>query len=255
MSVCFVALFAGEHFRRHISERAGNILGRKILEPRHAHHAEIDQFERALGLENDIVRLDVAMNDAGAVQRRHPARELDRDIAALFQTRPAAAAPAASTTARPDRAASRCRGRSAAPGGNSMTRPTQGLLTRAPTQASRDEGGMIGGDRGDLGLGKFQRHFAALDLVESAEQAGIAAVRHQHFEHEAVDRLAVDRRRDQRQLHDVGADIGRFRRRQIDHVDDERRAIVGAARDCSAAATSARAVSSEAERWRRMSAM
>ncbi len=92
-----------------------------------------------------------------------------------------------------------------------------------------DEGRVIGGDRGDLRLGKFQRHLAALDFVDRAEQTGVAAVGHQHLEHETVDRLAVDRHRDQRQLHDGGADIGRFHRRQLDDVDHQRRAIIGAA--------------------------
>ncbi len=92
------------------------------------------------------------------------------------------------------------------------------------------EGGVIRRDCGDLRLGKFHRHLAALDFVESAEQAGIAAVRHQHLEHEAVDGLAVDRSRDQRQLHNVGADVGGFAGRQVDHVGNKRGAIVGRAR-------------------------
>ena len=83
----FVARFiAGEHFRRHVTDRAGDIFRRKILKPRHAHHAEIDQLERSATLENDVIRLDVAMDDAGAMQRRDSAGKLDRDIAPFFET-------------------------------------------------------------------------------------------------------------------------------------------------------------------------
>jgi hypothetical protein len=49
------------------------LFGRKILLSEHPHHPEIDQLERSTVLENDIVGLDVAMDDAGAVQRRAPA--------------------------------------------------------------------------------------------------------------------------------------------------------------------------------------
>ena len=71
---------------------------------------------------------------------------------------------------------------------------------------------------------------------------------------ETVDRLAAERHRDHRQLQDGGADVGRSRRRQRDDVEHQRGAVVGAA-GSSAAATSALAVSSGAERSRRMSAM
>jgi hypothetical protein len=87
----------------------------------------------------------------------------------------------------------------------------------------------VGGHRGDLRLGKFQYDFAALDLVNRTEQARISAVGYEHFEDEAIDRLAGDRHRDQRQLHDRSADVGRFRRRQLDNIEDQSRAIVGAA--------------------------
>ena len=86
---------------------------------------------------------------------------------------------------------------------------------------------MVGGDGRDLGLGKFQHHLAAFDLIDGAEEAAVAAVGDEHFENEAIDRLAIDRNRDQRQLHDGGADIGGFRRRQLDHVEHEGGAVVG----------------------------
>ena len=88
---------------------------------------------------------------------------------------------------------------------------------------------MVGRNGRDLRLGKFYRDLAALDLVQGAEQAAVAAVREQRLEHEAVDRLAADRRRDQRQLQDRAADVGRNRGRQPDHVEHQSGAIIVAA--------------------------
>ncbi len=85
MSVASLPAFAGKHFGCHVGRRAGNVLGRKILQSEHPHHPEIDQLERSTVLENDVVGLDVAMDDAGAVQRRGAARQLDRDIASFLQ--------------------------------------------------------------------------------------------------------------------------------------------------------------------------
>ena len=224
----FVAGFAGEHFRRHVGGGPGNVLGRKILQSGHAHHAEIDQLERAFALEDHVVGLDVAMDDAGAVQRRHAARQLDRDVAPFLQSdRRAAREPRLQQLAlieRHDRVET----------GLPPRRQLDDAADPGTVHARADprlahEGGVVGGDGRDLGLGKLQHHLAAFDLVDRAEQAAVAAVGHQHLEHEAIDRLAVDRHRDQRQLHDGGADIGGFRRRQLDHVEHQGRAVVGAA--------------------------
>jgi hypothetical protein len=87
----------------------------------------------------------------------------------------------------------------------------------------------IDGHGRDLGLRKFQHHLATLDLVHCAEQAGVSSVGHQHFEQKAIDRFAGKRHRDQRQLRDRSADLSRFHRRQLDHVEHQGRAIVGAA--------------------------
>ncbi len=81
-----VAGFAVKHFRRHVGGRAGNVLRRGILQSGNAHHPEIDQLQRSFALEDHVVRLDVAMDDAGAVQRRCRARQLDRDVASFLQT-------------------------------------------------------------------------------------------------------------------------------------------------------------------------
>ena len=68
-----------EQLRRHVARRARNVLGREILEPRHARDAEVDQPQSA-GLQQDhVIGLDVAMDDAGAVQGRNRARQLGRD--------------------------------------------------------------------------------------------------------------------------------------------------------------------------------
>ena len=224
-----VAGFAGEHFRRHIAERAGNVLGRKILQAGNAHHAEIDQLERSVAFEDHVVGLDVAMDDAGAVQRRRAARQLDRDVAALLQTdhRPARQ-PRRQQLALVKR---HHRVEAGLPPGRQFddAADPRTVDARADPRLA-DEGCMVGGDRRDLRFGKFQYHLAAFDLVDRAEQAAVAAVGHQHLQQKAVDRLADDRYRDQRQLHDGGADdFGRFRRRQLDHIDHHGRAVVGRA--------------------------
>ena len=79
------------------------------------------------------------------------------------------------------------------------------------------------------GVWELQRDLAALDLVHRGEEAAVPSLGEQRLQDVAVDRLADDRRRDQRQPHDRAADVGRDRRRQGDHVQHQRRAIVGAA--------------------------
>jgi hypothetical protein len=88
MSVASLPGFAGEHFRCHVGGGAGNVLGREVLQPGYAHDAEIHQLQRFAALEDDVIRLDVAMDDAGAVQRRGAPRQLDRDVAAFLQAQP-----------------------------------------------------------------------------------------------------------------------------------------------------------------------
>ena len=92
-----------------------------------------------------------------------------------------------------------------------------------------NEGGVEGGDRGDLRFGEFQHHRAAIHLVNRTEQAAVAAVGHQNVQHESVHRVADLRHRNQRQAHDGGADIIGARRRQCHDVQHERGAVVGAA--------------------------
>ena len=92
-----------------------------------------------------------------------------------------------------------------------------------------DEGGVEGGDRGDLRLGELQHHRAAVHLVDRAEQPAVSAVGHQDVQHEPVHRVADLRHGNQRQAHDGGADIVGARRRQRHHVQHERGAVVGAA--------------------------
>ena len=113
----------------------------------------------------------------------------------------------------------------------------------------------IGGDGRDLGLRKFQHHLAALDLVRRAEQAGVSSVGHQHLEHES-------RRPSRRQTAPGSAAVARSQRRSrpippsaVRPRRAPRPCNCRCCRTASAAVTSARAVSSEAERSRRMSAM
>ena len=59
--------------------------GGKSSQSGHANDAKIDELQRPAAFENDIVRLDVAVDDAGAMQRGHAPREPDRDRASLFE--------------------------------------------------------------------------------------------------------------------------------------------------------------------------
>ena len=92
-----------------------------------------------------------------------------------------------------------------------------------------DERRVMGRHGSDLGLGKLQCDLAALDLVHGGEKAAVPALGEQRLQEVAVDRLSHDRRRGQRQPHERAADVGRDRRRQSDHVKNQRGAIVGAA--------------------------
>ena len=81
----FVAGAPAEKFGRHVTRGARNVLRRKILEQRHPGDAEIDQPQSAARQQDDVIRLDVAMNDAGAMQGRHRAGQLGRDPDALTE--------------------------------------------------------------------------------------------------------------------------------------------------------------------------
>jgi hypothetical protein len=76
--------------RSHVGGGTRNVLGWGILYSRHAHHTEIDQLQRSLAFENHVVRFDVAVHDADAVQRRHCSRQLDCNVAS-WSAGPAAA--------------------------------------------------------------------------------------------------------------------------------------------------------------------
>ena len=88
----------------------------------------------------------------------------------------------------------------------------------------------MGRDGGDLRLRELERRLAALDFIHGAEKAAVPALGDERLEREPVHRLAGNRRRDQRQLHDRAPNIGRGGGRQRDHVHDQRGAIVGASR-------------------------
>ncbi len=76
--------------RRHIARRAQNrsrcrvvvsiATGQPLGKLR---DAEVDHFHPSIGTDNDVLRLDVAMNDAGSVCRFQRLRDLDDDIESL----------------------------------------------------------------------------------------------------------------------------------------------------------------------------
>ena len=80
MSVLSSAARAGEQLRRHVAARARHFERFAFVELPQARDAEIDELQPAVGLEHDVLGLDVAMDDAGAMQRRHRLRELERDV-------------------------------------------------------------------------------------------------------------------------------------------------------------------------------
>ena len=162
MSVEFVARLAGEHFGRHVGGGAGNVGRRKIFEARHPHDAEIDQLERAFAFEDHIVRLDITMDDAGVVQRRDRTRQLDGDVAPLFQAQCGTPRqPCFQKFALIER---HHRVETGLPAGWQFNRTANPRAVHPRTNPGlADEGGAVSIHGRDLWLGKFQRHFAAFD--------------------------------------------------------------------------------------------
>ena len=204
-------------------------VGGKIFEARHPHNAEIDQLERAFAFEDDIVRLDVTVDDAGVVQRRDRARQLDGDVAPFLQAQCGTPRqPCFQKFALIER---HHRVETGLPAGWQFNRTANPWAVHPRTHPGlADEGGTVSIHGRDLWLGKFQRYFAAFTLIQGAEQARVASVGHQHFEDETIDRFAVDRHWNKRQLHDRRADIRRFCCWQFNDIDHQRGAIVSAAR-------------------------
>src|SRR5437879_5630902 len=111
------------------------------------------------------------MNDAGAVQRRRGPRKLDRDVTSLLEAkRGAARQPALQKFALIERH-----------DGVEASLPPRRQLDDVAEPGARHaranprlthEGRAVGIDAADLRLWKFQRHFAALNLVLSPEQTG-----------------------------------------------------------------------------------
>jgi hypothetical protein len=85
----FVAASAGEKLWRHIGGRSGDVFRRKILDLRQTRDAEVEQFQAAILEQQNIVRLDVAVNDPGAMEGRDGARDTRRkqDSLALIDGR------------------------------------------------------------------------------------------------------------------------------------------------------------------------
>src|SRR6266446_6809866 len=82
-----VAGLAGEKLRRHVARRPGRTLERNVLHVRQPRDPKIDELETgrvmlADCLQDDVLRLDVAMNNAGPVQGRNSLGQLDRIIKA-----------------------------------------------------------------------------------------------------------------------------------------------------------------------------
>jgi len=84
-------------FRRHVCRRAGEALAQFVapgLRPVRGRlqdgDAEIEDLERAVGGDEEVVRLDVAVDDALLVGRGQPARQLQREVQGAFGRKRAA---------------------------------------------------------------------------------------------------------------------------------------------------------------------
>ena len=76
----FIRGRAGKQLRRHVTARAGHLERFAFVEPAQTGNAEIDDLQPAVRLEHHVLGLDVAVNDAGAMQRGHRLRELECDV-------------------------------------------------------------------------------------------------------------------------------------------------------------------------------
>ena len=195
--------------------------------------AEVDQPQAgdlvvADRLEDHVVRLDVAMDDAGAVECGDAARELDRIVEARGQRH----------ARRPRQPAlqrlplvERHRGVEA---GLALRRELDRLADPGAADARRDprlaqEGvaqhALRAGDR----LGKLQDDAALLDQIVGLEDPGVAAVRKHRPQMKSVEGRAGLRHRQRREVRGGKGEIGRVGRRQPDDVDHQRRGVVAGA--------------------------
>ena len=92
-------------------------------------------------------------------------------------------------------------------------------------QEGEAEGVLLGDARG----GKFQDDGAVAAHIRRAKQAAVAAVRQHRLEAKVVDRVAFFRKAEERQAGDLRLEILRFRRRDVEHIEDERGGVVGTA--------------------------
>ncbi len=145
----------------------GNVFGRKLLEARNPNHAEIDQLQGSVAFEDHVVRLDVAMDDAGAVQRRHPSGQSDGDVPPFFQSqRRTAREPRFQKLALIKR---HHRVETGLPSGRQLDdAPNRGVVHPRADPGLARERRAVGLEAGELRLGKLQGDRAALDLVFGA---------------------------------------------------------------------------------------
>jgi hypothetical protein len=184
-----VALLPREKLGRHVARRAGYVAGREILHPRQPDHAEIDQFLAAVALDHDIVRLDVAVDDAEAMERRHRLGELQTDRHALGQRYRRRAA----QTRFKRRALIERHHRveaGLAIGCELDHRSHQQILQPCRHPGFAQEGEAIGGCARHGGLGKFDRDGSAVHRVDRLEQPAIMPVREQGRQFESVNHSA-----------------------------------------------------------------
>ena len=76
-SLCGVAAAAGQHLRRQIERRSGDVRLRRAVQLTAG--AEIHQHQPAVVGDHHVLRLDIAMQQARRVDRRHRATHLDAD--------------------------------------------------------------------------------------------------------------------------------------------------------------------------------
>ena len=168
------------------------------------------------------------MDDAGAMQGRHRARQLGGDADALGQRKLRRAIQSLlerfALVERHHRIEP-----GLAPGGNldDLADPQAAHARRHPGLAH--EGETVGTFAGDARMRKFQHQLAVLPLVGGDEQPAVAAVRQHLLEHEIIDGVARRRQlQDGKRLDRVGEFVA-VRGRQVDDVEHQRRGVVAAA--------------------------